>query len=112
MHPLPKPSVDTGMGLERLAMVMNGFASNYDTDLLRPMITFTEEALKKSYTSSDSIDDVAMRVIADHARTTAFLVADGVLPGDVNREYVLRSIMRRASRQRVPNSFVVGWSMP
>jgi alanyl-tRNA synthetase len=96
--PLPKPSVDTGMGLERLAMVMNGFASNYDTDLLRPMITFTEEALKKSYTSSDSIDDVAMRVIADHARTTAFLVADGVLPGNVNREYVLRSIMRRAIR--------------
>jgi alanyl-tRNA synthetase len=96
--PLPKPSVDTGMGLERLAMVMNGFASNYDTDLLRPMITFSEEALKKTYTSSDSIDDVAMRVIADHARTTAFLVADGVLPGNVNREYVLRSIMRRAIR--------------
>ena len=96
--PLPKPSVDTGMGLERLAMVMNGFASNYDTDLLRPLITFSEESLKKAYTSTDSIDDVAMRVIADHARTTAFLVADGVLPGNVNREYVLRSIMRRAIR--------------
>jgi alanyl-tRNA synthetase len=96
--PLPRPSVDTGMGLERLAMVMNGFASNYDTDLLRPLITFSEEALGKTYTSSDSFDDVAMRVIADHARTTAFLVADGVLPGNVNREYVLRSIMRRAVR--------------
>ena len=96
--PLPKPSVDTGMGLERLAMVMNGFASNYDTDLLRPLITFSEEKLKKTYGSSDAFDDVAMRVIADHARTTAFLVADGVLPGNVNREYVLRSIMRRAIR--------------
>ncbi|HEY1097598.1 MAG TPA: alanine--tRNA ligase [Myxococcota bacterium] len=96
--PLPRPSVDTGMGLERLAMVMNGFASNYDTDLLRPMITFTEEALGKTYQSSDAFDDVAMRVIADHARTTAFLVADGVKPGNVNRDYVLRSIMRRAVR--------------
>ena len=96
--PLPRPSVDTGMGLERLAMVMNGFASNYDTDLLRPLITFTEEALGKTYGSTDGFDDVAMRVIADHARTTAFLVADGVLPGNVNREYVLRSIMRRAVR--------------
>ncbi len=95
---LPKPSVDTGMGLERLAMVMNGYASNYDTDLLRPLITYSEEALKKTYASSDAADDVAMRVIADHARTTAFLVADGVLPGNVNREYVLRSIMRRAVR--------------
>jgi alanyl-tRNA synthetase len=96
--PLPRPSVDTGMGLERLAMVMNGVASNYDTDLLRPLITFSEEKLGKKYTSSDGIDDVAMRVIADHARTTAFLVADGVLPGNLNREYVLRSIMRRAIR--------------
>jgi alanyl-tRNA synthetase len=96
--PLPAPSVDTGMGLERLAMVMGGFASNYDTDLLRPLITFSEEKLKKKYTSTDGADDVAMRVIADHARTTAFLVGDGVLPGNVNREYVLRSIMRRAIR--------------
>ena len=95
---LPKPSVDTGMGLERLAMVMNGHASNYDTDLLRPLISVSEEALKKSYTSSDSADDVAMRVIADHARATAFLVGDGVMPGNLNREYVLRSIMRRAVR--------------
>ncbi len=96
--PLPAPSVDTGMGLERLAMVMNGLASNYDSDLLRPLIAFSEEKLKKSYGSSDSAADVAMRVIADHARTTAFLVADGVLPGNSTREYVLRSIMRRAIR--------------
>ena len=96
--PLPAPSVDTGMGLERLAMVMGGHASNYDTDLLRPLVAFSEDKLNKKYTSSDGADDVAMRVIADHARTTAFLIADGVLPGNVNREYVLRSIMRRAIR--------------
>jgi len=96
--PLPAPSVDTGMGLERLAMVMGGFASNYDTDLLRPLVAFSEEKLGKKYTSTDEFDDVAMRVIADHARTTAFLIADGVLPGNVNRDYVLRSIMRRAIR--------------
>ena len=95
---LPAPSVDTGMGLERLAMVMGGHASNYDTDLLRPLVAFSEEKLGKKYGSSDDSNDVAMRVIADHARTTAFLVADGVLPGNVNREYVLRSIMRRAVR--------------
>jgi alanyl-tRNA synthetase len=96
--PLPAPSVDTGMGLERLAMVMNGAASNYDTDLLRPLVAYSEERLKKRYGSSDTIDDVAMRVIADHARATAFLIGDGVLPGNLNREYVLRSIMRRAIR--------------
>ena len=86
LQPLPAPSVDTGMGLERLAMVMGGFASNYDTELLRPLLTFSEEKLGKKYRSTDSPDDVAMRVIADHARTTAFLVADGVLPGNVNRD--------------------------
>jgi alanyl-tRNA synthetase len=96
--PLPKPSVDTGMGLERLAMVMGGFASNYDTDLLRPLVAFSEEKLGKTYTSTDDFDDVAMRVIADHARTTAFLIADNVRPDKDGREYVLRSIMRRAIR--------------
>ena len=96
LTPLPAPSVDTGMGLERLAMVMNGVASNYDTDLLRPMITFCEEKLGKTYTSSDSDDDVAMRVIADHARTTVFLMGDGVLPDNAGRGYVLKAIMRRA----------------
>jgi alanyl-tRNA synthetase len=94
--PLPAPSVDTGMGLERLTMVMNACASNYDTDLLRPVITHVENLLKKKYTSSDNDDDVAMRVIADHARTAAFLIADGVQPGNGKRDYVLRRIMRRA----------------
>ncbi len=98
LSPLPRPSVDTGMGLERLALVMNGVASNYDTDLLRPLVAFCEERSGKKYGSTDSPDDVAMRVIADHARATAFLVADGVLPENIGRGYVLRSIMRRAIR--------------
>ena len=98
LQPLPKPSVDTGMGLERLAMVMNGVASNYDTDLLRPLITLTENASGKTYRSSDDDDDVSMRVIADHARATAFLIADGVLPANDGRGSVLRRIMRRAIR--------------
>lgn len=96
LNPLPAPCVDTGMGLERLAMVMNGNASNYDTDLLRPLIAFSEQKLGKTYTSTDGEDDVAMRVIADHARTTAFLIADGVAPSNDGRGSVLRAIMRRA----------------
>jgi alanyl-tRNA synthetase len=96
MTDLPAPCVDTGMGLERLAMVMNGHASNYDTDLLRPLIAMSESELDKKYTSTDDDDDVAMRVIADHARCTAFLIGDGVLPGNNGREYVLKRIMRRA----------------
>jgi alanyl-tRNA synthetase len=98
LTPLQQTGVDTGMGLERLAMVMGGFASNYDTDLLRPLITLVEEERDKRYTSSDGDDDVSMRVIADHARATAFLVADGVLPDNDGRGYVLRRIMRRAIR--------------
>ncbi len=96
LTPLPAPCVDTGMGLERLAMVLGGFASNYDTDLLRPLIAYSEEKMGKKYTSTDGQDDVAMRVIADHARATAFLIADGVLPSNEGRGYVLRAIMRRA----------------
>jgi alanyl-tRNA synthetase len=95
---LPKPSVDTGAGLERVAMVMQEKASNYETDLFRPLIAGLENELKKKYTSSDSADDVSMRVIADHSRATAFLIADGVLPSNTGREYVLRRIMRRAIR--------------
>jgi alanyl-tRNA synthetase len=98
LNPLPAPSVDTGMGLERLAMVMNGLASNYDTDLLFPFVKYTADKAGKTYTSSDGEDDVSLRVVADHCRTTAFLIADGVLPGNDGRGYVLRRIMRRAIR--------------
>jgi alanyl-tRNA synthetase len=98
LKPLPKPSIDTGAGLERLAAVVQGVHSNYDTDLLRGLISHVEELSGKRYGASASPDDVAMRVIADHSRSTAFLIADGVLPSNEGRGYVLRRIMRRAIR--------------
>jgi alanyl-tRNA synthetase len=98
MRPLPAPCVDTGMGLERLASVVNHLPSNYDTDLLRPLIHCAELISKKTYQSSRSADDMAMRVIADHARACAFLIADGLFPSNEGRGYVLRRFMRRAIR--------------
>ena len=98
LDPLPAPSVDTGMGLERLAVVLQGVKSNYETDLLRPMIDFTATLAGKDY-QPETPEGFAMRVIADHARATAFLIADGILPGNEGRNYVLRKIMRRAIYQ-------------
>src|SRR5882724_6790623 len=97
MTPLPKPSIDTGMGLERVAAVLQGKQSNYDTDLLRPLITRVEELSGKTY-GRDEEADVSMRVVADHARAATFLIADGVTPSNEWRGYVLRRIMRRAMR--------------
>jgi len=96
--PLPAPSIDTGMGLERISFVLQGVTSNYDTDLLRPLVERAAEIAGKKYGASQGPDDVSMRVIADHARTTAFLVAEGVMPEKQRREYVLRRVMRRAIR--------------
>ena len=98
LDPLPAPSVDTGMGLERLAVVLQGVKSNYETDLLSPIIEFTAKLAGKSY-EAETQEGFAMRVIADHARATAFLIADGILPGNEGRNYVLRKIMRRAIYQ-------------
>ena len=95
--PLPKPAVDTGMGLERLTTVMQGVQSNYDTDLIRKIIAYIEELSGKTYGNNDE-DDVSMRVMTDHSRATAYLIADGVLPSNEGRGYVLRRIMRRAMR--------------
>ena len=95
--PLPKPAVDTGMGLERVTTVMQGVQSNYDTDLIRDIIGYIEQLSGKSYGANPD-DDVSMRVIADHSRATAFLIADGVMPSNEGRGYVLRRIMRRAMR--------------
>ena len=98
MEALPAPSIDTGAGLERIAVVKQGVLSNYDTDLLRPIVNLASEISGKRYTESRSDDDVSMRVIADHARTTAFLISEGVFPDKEGRSYVLRRVMRRAIR--------------
>jgi alanyl-tRNA synthetase len=97
LTPLPKPSIDTGAGLERLAAVLQGVRSNFDTDLFRPIIAAVEALCGTRY-GAEPAADVSMRVIADHARSTAFLVTDGVLPSNEGRGYVLRRIMRRALR--------------
>ena len=98
MEPLPKPSVDTGMGLERLAAVVQKEDSNYHTDLLMPLIHSVEERCGKEYTGGDAPNDVSFRVIADHVRAVSFLVADGVMPSNEGRGYVLRRVARRALR--------------
>jgi alanyl-tRNA synthetase len=95
---LPAPSIDTGMGLERVACVLQGVTSNYDTDLLRPLVEKASRLSGKPYRGTLENDDVSMRVIADHARTTAFLIAEGVQPDRAGRSYVLRRVMRRAIR--------------
>ena len=98
LTPLPKPSIDTGAGLERLALVCQSKLSNYDTDLFVPIIARVAEASGHAYGRSDVETDVAMRVIADHSRASAFLIADGIYPDNLGRGYVLRRIMRRAIR--------------
>ena len=97
LEPLPRPSIDTGAGLERIAAVVAGKRSNYDTDLFVPLLARASELSGKTY-GRDPSDDASMRVIADHARATAFLVSDGVQPSNEGRGYVLRRIMRRAIR--------------
>jgi alanyl-tRNA synthetase len=95
LTPLPAPSVDTGAGLERVAAVLQGVSTNYETDLIRPIIDFTAQLADKYY-EAETQAGFAMRVVADHARSTAFAIADGILPGNEGRNYVLRKIMRRA----------------
>ena len=94
---LPTPSIDTGMGLERVAAVVQGKLSNYDTDLFTPLLAAAASKCDKVY-GGDPRDDVSLRVIADHLRALTFLIADGVMPGNEGRGYVLRKIMRRAMR--------------
>ncbi len=93
LHPLPKPSVDTGMGLERLAAIMQGENNNYDIDLFQNLIRAAAKIA-----ATDDLANNSLRVIADHIRSCAFLVADGVLPSNEGRGYVLRRIIRRAVR--------------
>lgn len=97
LHPLPKPSIDTGMGLERLAAVAQGVHSNYDSDLFTPLLAAIAERAGMEYGKKD-VSDRSMRVIADHLRAVTFLMTDGVLPSNEGRGYVLRRILRRAAR--------------
>jgi len=97
MTPLPKPSIDTGMGLERIVAVVQNVPTNYDTDLIVPIIKRAGELSGKSLGES-AASDVALKVIADHSRAAAFLICDGILPSNEGRGYVLRRIMRRAIR--------------
>ncbi len=97
LGPLPKPSIDTGMGLERVAAIMQGKLSNYDCDLLKPIVEHAGELFGKPY-GSDTRSDTVLRICADHARAAAFLIHDGVVPSNEGRGYVLRKIMRRALR--------------
>ena len=106
MRPLPKPSIDTGAGLERVTAVMQGVISNYDTDLFMPLIKRAAELTGTSLETETKKEDVeqthkqaaSLRVIADHARASTFLISDGVLPANEGRGYVLRKIIRRAIR--------------
>ncbi|MDF0675218.1 MAG: alanine--tRNA ligase [Nitrospira sp.] len=97
LHPLPKPSIDTGMGLERLAAVAQGVYSNYDSDLFTPLLATIAGRAGTEYGKKES-SDRSMRVIGDHLRAITFLMADGVLPSNEGRGYVLRRILRRAAR--------------
>jgi len=97
LAPLPRPSIDTGMGIERIAAVMQGVYSNYDIDLFRDIIGRIAKLTDSGY-GEDPEKDTSMRVVADHARSVAFLIADGVLPANEGRGYVLRRVMRRAGR--------------
>ncbi|MGH7313801.1 MAG: alanine--tRNA ligase, partial [Candidatus Rokuibacteriota bacterium] len=97
LTPLPRPSIDTGMGLERVAAVLQGKASNFETDLLWPLVSRVADLSGRRYREHED-HDVSMRVIADHARAATFLIGDGVTPSNEWRGYVLRRIMRRAMR--------------
>jgi alanyl-tRNA synthetase len=103
LNPLPRPSIDTGMGLERVTAVLEGVISNYDTDLFRPLIERAAEITKVSLEKelkkeSHAKSAASLRVIADHSRASTFLISDGVLPSNEGRGYVLRKIIRRAIR--------------
>ncbi len=98
LRPLPRKNIDTGMGLERLAMILQEKENTFDTDLLKPIIDYTASFSGVRY-GQDKIKDLALRIIADHIRAASFLIHDGVLPSNVGRGYVLRRIIRRALSQ-------------
>ena len=107
LNPLPKPSIDTGMGVERLAAVLQGKHNNFDSDLFMPIIRTVEKISGKKY-GVYSAENVSMRVIADHIRSAAFVISEGLFPSNEGRGYVLRRIIRRAAR----HGFMLGISEP
>ncbi len=107
MVPLPKPSIDTGMGLERISAILQSVQSNYETDLFVPIIDLTAKMAQVKYGEKER-QDIALRIIADHSRAAAFLIADGVLPSNEGRGYVLRRIMRRGMRY----GYLLGFQRP
>lgn len=94
--PLPANSIDTGMGLNRMAMLLQGKETIFETDQFAPLIALAEELSGKTYESGDEAADRAMRILADHTRGMTFLISDGVVPSNEDRGYVLRRLMRRA----------------
>jgi alanyl-tRNA synthetase len=98
LSPLPKPSIDTGMGLERVAAVLQRKLSNYETDVFTPLIARAAELTGTKYQDGNAPSDASLRIIADHARAATFLISDGVLPANEGRGYVLRKILRRGIR--------------
>src|SRR6476620_9834876 len=107
LNRLPAPSIDTGMGLERVSAVLQGKLSNYETDLFRPIIERAAEMFGVTYGEDPRVDTV-LKIVADHARSTGFLIHDGVIPANEGRGYVLRKIMRRALR----NARLIGVDEP
>jgi len=109
LTPLPRPSIDTGMGLERVAAVLQGVISNYDTDLFRPLMAEAATLLQHDVTDADQ--ETSRRIIADHSRAMTFLITDGVVPSNEGRGYVLRKIINRAllntaSPESIPDDFL------
>ena len=107
LKPLPKKNIDTGMGLERMAAIMQGVSNNYETDVMKSLIATGEKIFGVKY-GKDAKTDLSLRIIADHARATTFMIADGILPGNEGREYVLRRLLRRS----VMKAYLLGHEGP